>query len=185
MRIAYSRGLTQTRGGNASILDKSLGLVYVTPRGAPKQSLSAGMISLVSLDGRVLWGSPSSELSLHLEVYKRVDEARAILHLHPPMTLAVAELGIDFELGVFSEATYGVRCIAKIPFIKPGTVELAEAVGRALQETGCNIAILEKHGVVAYSANSLYEALDAIEALEDLSRILLARKLLEESRKRG
>ncbi|MEM1927240.1 MAG: class II aldolase/adducin family protein [Acidilobaceae archaeon] len=177
MRAAYLRGLTQARGGNASILDESLGLVYITPRSAPKFLLTETSISLVSLDGRILWGSPSSELSLHLEVYRRVGEARAVLHLHPPMTLAVSELGLEIELEALSEASYAINCVARIPYIKPATRDLAEAVASVLEKTGCNTAVLEKHGVVAYSRRDLYEALDMIEALEDLSRIMLVREL--------
>lgn len=177
MRMAYARGLTQTLGGNASILDDYLNLIYITPRGVPKHSLSPFMISIVSLDGRTLWGEPSSELTLHLEVYRRIESARAILHLHPPLTLAVAEQESRLSLESFTEASARVKCIARIPYIKPGTRELAETVGATLEKTGCNIAILEKHGVVVYSERNLYDALDVVEALEDLSRMIISRRL--------
>ncbi|MFN4046150.1 MAG: class II aldolase/adducin family protein, partial [Acidilobaceae archaeon] len=55
---------------------------------------------------------------------------------------------------------------------------LAESTARKMRETGCNIAILERHGVVAYSASDIYDALDTIEALEDLAKIIIAKTIL-------
>lgn len=178
MRTAYRRGLTQTKGGNASVLDEGLKLVYISPRGFPKQLISPTAVSLVTLDGRVLWGSPSSELALHLEVYRRVERARAVLHLHPPNTLALFDHGLEVDLDTFSEASQAINCVARVPYIKPATLELAKAVAEAFVNTRCNLAVLERHGVVAYSSSSLYEALNAIEALEDLSKIIIARELI-------
>ncbi|MEM0340385.1 MAG: class II aldolase/adducin family protein [Acidilobaceae archaeon] len=179
MKTAYNRGLTQTKGGNASILDRDLKLVYISPRALPKQFISPTTVSLVTLDGKVLWGDPSSELALHLEVYRRVEKARAVLHLHPPYILALAERWLDTDLDVFSETVQSIGCIARVPYIKPATLELAKVVAEAFVKTGCSLVVLEKHGVVAYSSSSLYEALNAIETLEDLSKIIIVKELIK------
>ncbi len=179
LKLLYMRGLVQVKGGNASIIDRARGLIYITPSGTPKHTVKPEEIAVIDLEGNTINGSPSSEHMLHSQIYKAIREAKAIVHAHPPHTLALVEAGINIDANLLAEAHHKIKCIAKIPPIKPGTLELAETTARKMKETNCNIAILERHGVVAYSTNDIYDALDTVEALEDLAKIILAKTILD------
>jgi L-fuculose-phosphate aldolase len=176
MRLAYMRGLVQVKGGNVSFIDRLRGLVYITPTGAPKHSLKPSDIAVVTVDGERIKGLPSIEYLMHLHIYKAVEEANAIVHVHPPYTLAAVEAGLKLDLEVLTEASLKIKCYAIVPKLKPGSEELAITVARTLKETGCNTAILRGHGVVAYSNQDPYDALDTVESLEDLAKIHLLRR---------
>ncbi len=170
MRLLYTRGLVQVKGGNASIIDRDRDTIYITPSGHPRHLLEAEHIAAIDLQGNTLYGNPSSEWRLHLAIYKRIPEVMSIVHAHPPYTIALGELG-GADLSLTTEASYRITCISIIPPLKPGTWELAEETAKTLKTQGCNTAILRRHGVVAYSSKDPYHALDAIEALEDLAKI--------------
>lgn len=173
MRLLYSRGLVQVRGGNASIVDRDRGLIYITPTGKPRHLVTPEDIAVITMDGRVVSGSPSSEWRLHAAIYKEVGEASAIVHAHPPHVIAAGEVG-GLDLSLTTEASYSISCITLVPPLPPGTWDLAATTAKMLREQGCNAAILRRHGVVAYSSVSIYHALDMVEALEDLARIWFA-----------
>ena len=182
MRWMYDRGLVQARGGNASIADRERGVVYISPSGVPRRLLEPGMVAEVSLEtGEVLRGRPSSEWRMHLAIYRARPEAVAVVHAHPRSLLALTHLGLELDPGLLSEAGIHVRGLARVPYITPGTRELAEAVGRAAGG-GANAIVLERHGAVVWSSETLFHALDLLEALEDLAWISLQLSLHHECR---
>lgn len=172
LRLLYYRGLVQVRGGNVSML--SGGLVYITPTGKPRHTLDWRDAALIDLEGRVYRGRPSSEWRMHVEIYKRLSAAgvRSVVHAHPRAVLAASLAGVQLDPQVFTEARHSLGCIAKVPRLEPGTWDLARAVADALEGTGCRAAVLEGHGAVTVAGDP-YEALDAMEALEDLAWITL------------
>lgn len=184
MLLLYNRGLINLHGGNASallVLPDGTRLVYITPRGLEKNKLSSTTIAVMDVKGHVYWGEPSSEHPLHLEVYRRMSNVRAIVHSHNPLSVAVVESGGTLNLrllGVEAEYYMG-HCVSMVPPIKPGTVELARRVASALEE--CPLVVLRGHGAVAVGFSSdpvkaLFEAVDRLEVLEDIARSsLLAR----------
>jgi len=181
MKRLHSRGLVNIRGGNASIkleLAPGYTLVYITPSGKPKDILRETDIAVISLEGEIVEGKPSSEYRLHIEVYRRRREARAVVHAHSPLTLAAHRLGLLGKIADrYVEASYYVGCVEVVGMLSPGSMELARSVGEKAAK--CNAIILEGHGVVAIGSatnpvEAVYEALDRVEALEDLSRIALA-----------
>jgi L-fuculose-phosphate aldolase len=179
MRLLYQRGLVQVKGGNVSVLDKSSGLVYITPTGVPRHQLKADDIAVMSIDGSVIVGTPSSEFRMHLDIYRSIPSAVSVVHAHPPKVIALYELGSKLDLSMTTEARARVNCVSEVPYVKPGTQELATAVSDALKQ--CQAAALRGHGIVAYSSRDVYEALDIVEALSDLAEVqlyagLIARK---------
>lgn len=173
MRLAYLRGLTQIKGGNVSFIDRASNLVYITPSGVPKYSLKPEDIAIVTLEGERVRGNPSIEYMMHIQIYKHIVEAQAVVHVHPPYTLALTKSKTSIELEHLSEAKLKIKCYTIIPPLRPGSQELALAVAKTLKDTGCNVAILENHGVVAYSHLDPFDALDTLESLEDLAKIIL------------
>ena len=176
MRLAYMRGLVQVKGGNVSFIDRPRGFIYITPSGVPKHSLKPSDIAVITVDGERVRGVPSIEYLMHLHIYKAIEEANAIVHVHPPYTLAAVEAGLKLDLEVLTEASLKIKCYVVVPKLKPGSQELALTVARTLKETGCNTAILKRHGIVVYSNQDPYDALDTVESLEDLAKIHLLKR---------
>ncbi|MEB3773569.1 MAG: class II aldolase/adducin family protein [Desulfurococcales archaeon] len=180
--LLYHRGLVQIRGGNASIIDRSHDLIYITPTGLPRTLIKPSDIAVIKLNGEKVEGVPSSEWRLHTEIYKMIREAKAIVHAHPPITIAFGEAGVDLDLSVTTEAGNNITCVSKIPPLKPGSIELAKETANTMMREGCNVALLRRHGIVAYSSKSIFHALDIIEALEDLAKTLICKKILNKYR---
>src|SRR4051794_18100207 len=136
--------------------------VAITPTGADLGSLEAGQVSVVDLEGEVVWGdlSPSSELELHLGVYRRYD-AGAVVHTHSPMATALACVLDELPCVHYQMLLLGgsVRVAEYATF---GTPELAESVLAALE--GRTAALMANHGSIAYGAD--------VEAAADLARLL-------------
>ena len=173
MRLLYHRRLVQVRGGNASIIDRDKGIMYISASGLPRHLTKPEDTAVIRMDGTVIRGNPSSEWRLHAAIYQSIPEAKAIVHAHPLHTITVGELGLELKPEILSEAMYGIGCVTTVDYIKPGTWELAREVAGKLASSGCHAAIMKRHGAVVYSDKSIYHALDSMEALEDLSRITL------------
>lgn len=168
MRILHSRGLINIRGGNGSIrLDEEK--ILMTPSGLPKHLLGQEDLVIVRIDGS--WSGrykPTIEYHMHLEIYRRVKQAKAVLHAHNPYTITAVELGITLNPQELVETRYAIgECISIVEEHEPGTPDLARRVGEEAEK--CRTIILRKHGVVAYG-ETVYHALDAIEALEDYAK---------------
>jgi L-fuculose-phosphate aldolase len=177
MGLLYERGLVGVRGGNASalvVLPEGTRFVYVTPSGAVKPRLKPEDIAVIGVDGYVYEGRPSVEYRLHLEVYNSVEGVRAVVHSHNPATVLLSYKGLSLDTRVLGvEARYYLgECVSRVGAYEPGSVELAKATASALKK--CPVAVLEGHGAVAVGYNAdpveaLYEALDRLEALEDIA----------------
>jgi L-fuculose-phosphate aldolase len=179
IRLLYERGLVSLRGGNVSIVDREAGLVYITPTGTPRHLIGPGDVAVIRLDGEVVEGRPSSEWRMHVEIYRRIPGAGAVAHAHPPIAVAAASAGVPLEPEGMVEASYSLGGCGRIPVApwrRPGTWELARVVADALASSGCRGAVMERHGAVAYG-ETVYHAVDALEAIEDLARYTLSRIL--------
>jgi len=173
LRLMYQRGLVQARGGNASIHAPGRGLVYMSPTGTPRNLLTPSQVAVLTLDGQVLSGTPTSEWRMHLAVYKADPNAKAIVHAHPKNLLALTYKGKTPDPNLLTEVKLNAKCITTVPYAPPGSEELAVKVAETIKQTGCNALILERHGALVYSDKTIYHALDLLEAIEDLSYIQL------------
>ncbi|MEB3851049.1 MAG: class II aldolase/adducin family protein [Desulfurococcales archaeon] len=176
MRLLYSRGLVSVRGGNVSVVDRGSGLVYISPSGMPRHLIGPRDVAVIRLDGSVVEGMPSSEWRMHVEIYRRIPGAAAVVHAHGSMAVAAAEAGVALRVGVLNEASYSLGGCGEVPVaprVQPGTWELARAVAGVLESSGCRGAVMRGHGMVAYG-ETVYHALDAVEAIEELARVELA-----------
>ena len=177
IKLLYARGLVQVKGGNVSVVDRGAGLVYISPSRVPRHTIKPTLVSVIGLDGSRIRGVPSSEWRLHVEIYKRIPGSATVVHAHGPYSVMMAERLGDGEIvePPLEEALHTVNCIAIAPRLPPGTRELAEGVSGLLAGSGCRAAIIRGHGIVVYSGGDVYEALDALESVEDSSLILLGR----------
>ena len=175
MRAAVQRGLVDVLGGNASV--RVDGGFVITPSQVPKDLLRPWDMVFVSWDGAWVGPrKPSMEWRMHKLIYEVRPDAGAVLHLHNRAALALHEAGLGVRPGDYVEAHALGDCVAVVPYRPAGSHELAEEVAKAMRF--CRAAVLLRHGVVV-AAENLYVALDAAEALEDLSVVAAIKSLIE------
>ena len=152
-------GLVVGTSGNVSV--RAGETISLTAKGAALGDITRDEIATVDLEGKVLAGSPTSELELHLAIYRRYD-AGAIVHTHAPRATAVACVLDELPVIHYQLLALG-GAIRVAPFHPFGTPELAAAVAEALE--GRTAALLANHGAVNY-APSLADAVEGAALLE-------------------
>lgn len=149
-RKLWERQYVDGNGGNISV---RLGSRYVlcTPTLLSKGDLEPADICLSDLDGNILAGdrARTSELLLHLEIYKANPKARAVVHCHPPYATAFSITGTTPPNGLISEYEIFIGPAAVAPYETPGTQAFAETVLPFVQDH--NTILLQNHGVVCWS----------------------------------
>jgi L-fuculose-phosphate aldolase len=149
-RKLWERQYVDGNGGNISV---RLGTEYVlcTPTMLSKGDLEPADICLSDLEGNILAGdrSRTSELLLHLEIYKANPKARAVLHCHPPYATAFAVTGTVPPNGLIPEYEVFIGPAAVAPYDTPGTQAFAETVLPFVQDH--NTILLKNHGVVCWA----------------------------------
>jgi len=175
-RRLWSRGLVGGSEGNISVrVDE--GRLVATPSGLCKGFLEPDDLVVVDLGGRLLAGTgrPSSELKMHLEVYARRDEVRAVVHAHPPTATGFAIAGRPMDDCVVPEVIATLGRVPIVPYGTPSTREVAEGIVPYV--TSHDALLLANHGAVTYAA-TLAAATNAMESIEQAARSTLAAHLL-------
>ncbi len=146
-RRLAAEGLTPGTAGNVSARHEDR--VAISPTGAVLAELDAADVPVVDLDGNVVEGSraPTSELDLHLGVYRRY-EAGAVVHTHAPMATAIACVLKDELPCVHYQMLMLGGAVPIAPYMTFGMPALAEAVVEALE--GHTAALMANHGALTY-----------------------------------
>jgi len=152
-------GLVVATAGNVSVRVGER--VSLTAKGVALDQMTVNDVAITDLDGTVLAGSPTSELDLHLAIYRRYD-AGAIVHTHSPMATALSCVLDELPVIHYQLLSLG-GAIRVAPFHPFGTRELASAVADALQ--GRKAALLANHGAVNY-ASTMDDAIEGAVLLE-------------------
>ncbi|MFD6416613.1 class II aldolase/adducin family protein [Streptomyces sp. NPDC060194] len=167
-RRTAADGLVVGTSGNVSA--RVGDLVLVTPSGVPYDRLGPGDLLAVDLDGRTVHGTlaPTSELPLHLAVYRHTD-ARAVVHTHAVHATAVSTLVPELPPVHYMTAALGGP-VRVAPYALYGSDELAAHMLDALRDrTAC---LLGNHGTVAVG-RTLDQAYDRTAQLEWMCRLWL------------
>lgn len=143
--------LIVSSSGNISVrLDR--GSFAISSSGAMLGELCRKDISICYLDKKSKFKGPepSMEVPFHREIYKMQSDAGAVLHFQSlyATTLACARR-FDFNLNFIPEISVYIKNIQVIPYIHPGSEELAVKVGEKVKKSGCNIIVLKNHGLIA------------------------------------
>jgi L-fuculose-phosphate aldolase len=168
-RQMIGRGLVAGTWGNISVRCESGDRIAITPSGRPYDQLQAEDIVVVDPAGQILSGQrPSSELALHLAIYLKRTNVRAVVHTHSLYATACAVAGkaIPASLEEMVQAVGGPVQVAT--YALPGTVELANHAVAALADRSA--VLLANHGVAACGP-SLAEALLVAELVEKAAHI--------------
>ncbi len=141
-----SEGLTNGTAGNVSIFNREEGLVAISPTGVNYSELTPEMISVVDLNGKLIEGlKPSSELEMHMILYRNREDVNAVIHTHPVYTTVLACLREDLPAIDYMIAVTGATKVRCAEYASYGTKELAENAYKAM---GSSLAvILANHGL--------------------------------------
>jgi L-fuculose-phosphate aldolase len=170
-RKLWERKYVDGAGGNISARLNSE-YVLCTPTMLSKGDLQPADICLTDLDGNILAGDRlrTSELLLHLEIYRQNPSARAVVHCHPPHATAFALTGSAPPNGYMSEFEFFIGPVPVAPYEMPGTPAFAQTIRPFVQEH--NTILLANHGVVCWS-DTVTHAEWLAEILETYSTMYL------------
>lgn len=175
-RMLHAQGFVAATDGNLSIR-MDAGRVMVTPSGFSKGMLRAEDMVIVDLDGRKLSGthSPSSEIAMHLTIYKMRPDVGAVVHAHPCTATGFASAGIALDQPMCSEIVITLGTVPLAPYATTGTMELSESLKPFIPYH--EAILMANHGVVTYG-NDLRQAYMRMEAVEHYAKIVLAARQL-------
>src|SRR5215207_6918565 len=175
-RRLYARGYTASNDGNISVrLDG--GRLLMTPKSVCKGFMTSEMMCITNLDGKKLAGErdPSSEMQMHLEVYRQRPDAGAVVHAHPPTATGFAVAGIPLDRAVLAEVVTTLGSIPIAEYATPSTKELPEAVRKYIKAH--DGMLLANHGALTVGGD-LYGAYYKMETIEHFAHISLVARLL-------
>lgn len=175
-------GLVKLTWGNASAVDRELGVVAIKPSGVPYEEIGAADIVVLSLeDGRVVEGGrrPSSDTPTHLALYRELEQVGGIVHTHS--TWATAWAQAQREIPVYG-TTHADLCAAPIPVTRQlteaeivegyelhtGTVLIEALAGSGPLDMPC--MLVRGHGPFAWGATAA-EAVENAVTLEEVAHM--------------
>lgn len=174
----YNRGMVAANDGNFSVKLNDNEFLC-TPTGVSKGFMTPEYICKVDAQGKVIQANkgfrPSSEIKMHMRVYKERPDVKAVVHAHPLYATSFAIAGIPLTQPIMPEAVISLGCVPIAEYGTPSTEEIPDAVSKYLQYF--DAVLLENHGALAYS-DSLLNAYYKMESLEFYARLLYQSKML-------
>jgi L-fuculose-phosphate aldolase len=175
-RKLWERQYVDGNGGNISVRLPG-DMILCTPTMMSKGDLRADELCLVDLDNNLVCGCrpQTSEILLHLEIYKAVPEAGAVIHCHPPYATAHALAGVVPPGNLLSEQEIFIGPVALAPYETPGTPAFAATVVPYVRNH--NTILLAHHGIVCW-ADTVTHAEWYTEVIETYCKtVMIARQL--------
>lgn len=170
-RRAYDKGLVSANDGNLSVR-LSETEILCTPTLQCKGFMKPEDICTVDLDGKQIAGQkrPTSEIRLHLQVYRRRSEVNSVIHTHPPHVTAFAISGKPIPSGILAEPEIFLGEVPTARYATPGSEAFSETIVPLVSQT--NTIVLANHGMLSYERD-LERALWLTEILESYCRTLI------------
>jgi L-fuculose-phosphate aldolase len=175
-RRMYARGYTASNDGNISARLGSDRLI-MTPKSVCKGFMTPEMMCITDLEGRKLQGDrdPSTEMLMHLEVYRQRPDVQAVVHAHPPIATGFAVAGIPLDRAVLAEVLTTLGSIPIAEYATPSTRELPDAVRKYIRAH--DGMLLANHGALTVGVD-LLSAYFKMETIEHFAKISLVARLL-------
>jgi L-fuculose-phosphate aldolase len=149
--------------------------VLCTPTGISKGNLKPDDLCIVDMNGKQVGGSRkrTSEILLHLTIYKLRPDVKAVIHSHPPHATAFAVAGVDLPSCIHPEAEVFLGPVHTAKYVTPGDQRLGESIAPFVKDS--NTIVMGNHGVVCYGTD-LEDAYYKLEIVDAYSRILILAK---------
>ena len=170
-RMLHERGFVAATDGNLSVR-LSQNRILSTPTCMSKGEMHPSDLVIVDMEGRLVSGKRkvSSEIGMHLLIYRLRSDIKGIVHAHPPTATGFAAAGVALNQPLVCEVVIGLGSIPLAKYGTPGTPELTEALEPLVP--GFDAILMSNHGVVAYGAD-LEQAYMKMETVEHFARIAL------------
>ncbi len=144
----------------------------------PKNKLTKDELSLIDLDNNLIYGlKQTSEINLHLAIYKEFGNVKFIVHTHPFFCTVFAVLNKKIETKIMPESYLKIPKIIYIPYETPSTLSLANKVVNKIKKEGDFPVIMFNHGLVVFGDN-LYKLIDITKTIEHTAKIYFYSLLL-------
>lgn len=174
-RLLYEKSLIVAGDGNISArLDDHR--ILTTPSGLCKGMMSEDQLVIIDMAGRRVDTPieankhlrPTSEISMHVEVYKQRQDVQAVVHAHPPYAIALSMANISLADCMLPEVIVTLGLIQTMPYSTPSTPENALAIRQAIQSH--DAVVLQRHGSLTVGQSPL-DAFFKTETVEQIGRI--------------
>ena len=167
--LMYQRGLLVAMDGNLSALLPS-GDVLCTRAGCHKGFLSEDDLIVVDRRGVLKRGSgrPTSELHMHLACYDERSDVRAVVHAHPPISVAFTIANVSMARCVLPEVVLTLGTVPTVPYETTGTLDLASAIRPYVRDH--DAILMDRHGAVCLGGD-LLTAFCNLETMEHTALI--------------
>lgn len=160
----WMKGFVAANDGNISV-KAGENEFYCTPTGVSKGDLTPDMIIKVDKDGKKLEGklNPSSEIKMHMRVYKERPDVTAVVHAHPPVATAFTVADIDLDQYILPEAVLTIGDVPTCDYGTPSTMEIPDSLDPYIQNH--DAFLLRNHGALTVGYN-LQKAFFVMEEVE-------------------
>lgn len=168
----YDRGMVASNDGNFSV--KLNDNEYLcTPTGVSKGFMTPEYICKVDAKGNILEANegfrPSSEIKMHMRIYEKRPDVKAVVHAHPMYATTFAIAGKPLMEPIMPEAVIFLGGVPLAKYGTPSTMEIPDAVEEFLEDY--DAVLLENHGALTYS-DSLLNAYHKMESVEFYARLM-------------
>ena len=160
----WMKGFVAANDGNISVKVND-NEYYCTPTGVSKGDLTPDMIIKVDKDGKKLEGklNPSSEIKMHMRVYRERPDVTAVVHAHPPVATAFTVADIDLDQYILPEAVLTIGDVPTCDYGTPSTMEIPDSLDPYIQNH--DAFLLRNHGALTVGCN-LQKAFFIMEEVE-------------------
>ncbi|MEX1140606.1 MAG: class II aldolase/adducin family protein [Bacteroidota bacterium] len=171
-----SKGFVTAQDGNVSARIPN-GNILVTPSSVNKGNVTETMLVEVTPDGSpvTLNRRASTELGMHLFIYRERRDVQAVVHAHPTYATGFAAARVPIPSAVFPEVIIGLGTIPLAPYATPSTRELADSLAPFVHSS--DAILMSNHGVVAYGPD-LENAYDKLEKVEHVAHMTFVARML-------
>jgi len=170
--LLYKRHLATGVGGNVAARCGTH--IWLTPTGCSLRDMQPGSITVVDEDGLLIQGKlPTKEANMHLGVLRARPDVTVVFHVHGAYIIAASTLlapGAGSMPALTPGFVYYAFPLPMLPFMVPGSPDLAEGVTKALSGQGARAVLLQNHGLVTVGKN-FREAMDIAEEIDEAARV--------------
>ena len=169
-RRMYIKNFVAANDGNISCkVDEET--ILTTPTGVSKGFMTEDELVKMRLDGTIISQgkrAPSSEVKMHLRIYKERENILAVCHAHPPAATSFAIAGLPLNQAIYPEAIVNLGSVPCVHYETPGSEKIPDSIAPYVKNY--NALLLANHGAVTWG-NSLIEAWYRLESLEHYAMV--------------